>query len=121
MSYGTTLELSLDGDLVVNELNTFGMVTGVEKAKQDLRVLLKTVKGEHPENPDFGVDWLRIKQSGLKENVIKAELTRALKLYPWLKSVDEIKIGSLDENRTLSISVKVTLTGGEQATAEVTV
>jgi|Deesub1362B_J571_1020462.scaffolds.fasta_scaffold00525_10 phage baseplate assembly protein W len=119
MSYGTTLELDASGDVTITELNTLGMVTGVEKVKQDLRVLLKTVKGEHPENPDFGVDWLRIKQSGMKERVIKAELTRALKLYPWLKSVDEITIGSLDENRTLSISVKVTLTSGEQVTAEV--
>lgn len=111
----------MDGDITITELNTLGMVTSIEKVKQDLTVLLKTVKGEHPESPEFGVDWLRIKQSGLKENIIKAELIRALKLYPYLKSVDEIKIGSLDENRTLNVSVKVTLTGGEQVGVEVQV
>lgn len=110
----------MDGDITITELNTLGMVTSIEKVKQDLTVLLKTVKGEHPESPEFGVDWLRIKQSGLKENIIKAELIRALKLYPYLKSVDEIKIGSL-ENRTLNVSVKVTLTGGEQVGVEVQV
>ncbi len=63
MSYDTTLELDASGNVTITELSTLGMVTGIEKVKQDLTVLLKTVKGEHPENPDFSVDRLRISHS----------------------------------------------------------
>ena len=43
MSYGRTLQLTPDGDLLKNPLNRFEEITGTAKVAQDLTVILRTV------------------------------------------------------------------------------
>ncbi len=119
MSYRETFLLDSDGDLVISELKKPEIVTGADKVPQDLSVLLNMHKGEHPVNPDFGVEWLRIKQTGKNDQVITAEITRALKLYNWFKSLEDITIGEIDENRQLPITIKIVTTEDEVITAGV--
>ena len=113
------MELDGEGDLFISEVKKPEIVTGADKVPQDLTVLLDMQKGEHPVNPDFGVDWLRIKQTGKNDQVIKAELTRALKLYNWFKSVDDITIGEPDDNRELPITIKIVTSEDEVIVAGV--
>lgn len=119
MTYLKTLELDETGDLLFSDLKKPESVSGSKKPPQDLRVLLKTQKGEHPTNPDFGVDWLRIKTTPKNDELIRSEIEGALVQYPWYKSLEDVIIGEPDENRELPITVKVVTSEDEVITVGV--
>jgi len=117
--YGKTFRLDSNGDIVINELKRLEMVEGLDKVAQDVSVILKTVRGSFPLDPDFGVDYIRIVESGFSKKVIKSEIRRALSRYPYLKSIDSIEVSHPDENRHVAVSISLTVTSGESIGVEV--
>ncbi|WP_290597030.1 MULTISPECIES: DUF2634 domain-containing protein [unclassified Archaeoglobus] len=104
------------GDLVINELKRLERVTEFEKIKQHVWFLLKTVKGTDLFNPEFGVDWLKIKRSGLNKALIEHEIKKALASYDKIKSVDSVEISDPDSNGKLSIKLTLTVDEGKVET-----
>ncbi len=97
------------GDMVINNLKQIDIVQGVDKAKQDLEHVIKCVTGSDAFNPSFGVDWIKIKRLKLNKELIKHEISKSLKKYDKLKSIDRIEISELDGNRNIRIKLYLTL------------
>lgn len=117
--FGKTFKLDSSGDIVINELKRLETVEGLDKVAQDIRVILKTVKGSFPFDPDFGVDYIKIVESGFNRKLIENEIRKALSKYPYLKSIDSIEISDPDENRRVAVSISLTVTSGESINVEV--
>jgi|Deesub1362B_J571_1020462.scaffolds.fasta_scaffold00148_6 phage baseplate assembly protein W len=120
MSYGETLKLDSSGDLVFNQLNRLEMVDGAEKVAQDIRIILKTIKGSDPFYPEMGVDYFKIFESSFNKKLIEAEIRKALSRYSYLKSIDEIEVSDLDSDRKVTITLRLTVISGESVSMEVT-
>jgi phage baseplate assembly protein W len=101
------------GDLVINELKQLERVTDAEKAKQHVWFILKTVKGTDLFNPEFGVDWLKIKRSGFNRKLTEHEIRKALSSYDKIKSIDGIEISEPDSEGRVSIKLSLTLDEGK--------
>ena len=101
------------GDLVINELKQVETVSGVGKVEQDIIHILKCVKGSDAFHPDFGVDWIKIKQSGYNRALIEHEIRKALANYKKIKSIDRIEISEPDSNRNVKIKLFLTLDDGK--------
>ena len=108
------------GDIVVNELKQLETLEGADRTKQHIMHILKTVRGSDPFDPDFGVDWLRIKRSGYNRALIEHEVRKALAGYDEIKSIDGIEISELDSDRKVRIRLYLTL-DGDKISAEVVV
>lgn len=112
MIYGETFKLE-SGDLVYNSMKRIGMISGEEKTTQDLKILLTTQVGEDIFHPNFGFDMLEVMNSPL-DVIVKRELNKALMQYHYLSKIDSVEVVSKDyENRTVTVKIIVTLTGGE--------
>ncbi len=97
------------GDLVIDSLKWIPSVDDTDKVKQDIIHILKCVKGSDAFHPDFGVDWLKIKQSGYNRLLIEHEIRKALSRYDKIKSIDRIEISEPDSNRNVRIKLYLTL------------
>ena len=106
-------------DIKINEINQFMVIEGAEKIKQDLTVLLRTQKGTDCFNPDFGLDMLKIVDYSYDKRIIDLELRRALGRYKYLKSIEGIEIGEPDENRKVTVNIRLTTTDNEAIAMEV--
>lgn len=76
------------GDLVINELKQVETVSNVEK-NQTRHYSHSQMRqgGSDAFHPDFGVDWLKIKQSGYNRMLIEHEIRKALAGYDKIKSI----------------------------------
>ena len=101
------------GDIVINDLRQIDVVQGIDKAKQDLEHIVKCVAGSDVFNPSFGVDWVKIKRLKLNKELIKHEISKSLKKYDKLKSIDRIEISKVDYNRNVKIKLYLTLDQGK--------
>ena len=109
-------KFDLSGDLVINELKQVETVSSVDKVKQDIVHILKCVKGSDAFHPDFGIDWIKVKQSGYNRALIEHEIRKALANYKKIKSIDRIEISDPDANRNVSIKLFLTLDEGKIVT-----
>lgn len=116
--YGRTFKLDSSGDIVI-KLRRLEMVEGLDKVAQDIRVILKTIRGSFPFAPDFGVDYIKIVGSGFNRKLIENEIRKALSKYPYIKSIDSIEISDPDPNRRVAVSISLTVISGEQVNVEV--
>ena len=114
-----TLLLDSSGDLVLSELKRFEYVTGIEKIAQDIWIILKTIKGSHKFNPELGVDYLKIIETGFNRRLIENEVRNALRNYPYIREIEEITISEPDSNRNVAISLRLRLFSGESLSMEV--
>ncbi|MDD4255727.1 MAG: hypothetical protein PHP59_10195 [Methanofollis sp.] len=119
MSFGTTLKLDEDGDLVVSSMHRLALVTGTEKATQDLTVILRSLKGSLPLNTAFGTDYLAMIDAGRNAEVIRHEIRAALETYPYLQSVDDIAVSL--KGRSATAIIRATLTDGTAVSLEAVV
>ena len=118
MSYGTTLAVSPDGDLVLNALGRLETISGPEKAAQDLTIILRSLRGSYRLNTRFGTDYLALVNTPNVQSLIRHEVRRALLTYPHLRSVDQITVQVRE--RAVSVTILATLTGGETVSLEAT-
>lgn len=114
MSYGKTLKLTSSGDLYLNEFRQLVLIEGQEKVSQDITCILKTIKGENIYDRNFGLDMLVIKRGRNDMELIKTEISRALRQYKYLKSIDAITVGGIDEKRNVPVYIAVTTTDDEK-------
>ena len=122
MGYGFQLQLDEDtGDLVLSSLKRLPRVMAEEKVKQDLRILLRTVKGEDIFRPDFGFDVLKVVGARYNKKLVDLEVRRALRLYPYLRSIDRLEISPPDTDRRVQIDMAITLTDDARLQVGVTV
>jgi len=108
----TTVQLTTEGDLYLNEVKTLQVTTDREKVAQDLWVLLRTVKGSYPLSPDFGIDYVDIIESGyIPSNIINKIAPELLK-HPDVASVIDIQTARTGE-RGITVAIKVKLTNNQ--------
>jgi len=117
MDYGTTLLLS-GGDLVQSTpANCTQMVTGIAKARQDLIVIVQTVKKSFPFDETFGISWptlIELQNTSAIEWAVKS----AVEKYQYTKQVLSITATRITGTRAVNISGSVLLVGGEEVDFE---
>jgi len=113
------LKVDPDGDLVLDDKKRMKVISGSEKAMQDIGILLRSLKGSFPFNTGFGTDHIAIVESERNLAVARNEIQRALSTYSGLKSVDPV-LCTFDDNRHLIVAVSGTLSTGEQIFLEET-
>jgi|Deesub1362B_J571_1020462.scaffolds.fasta_scaffold21281_2 phage baseplate assembly protein W len=119
--YAKTFKLDSSGDVIYSELNRVELISGAEKVAQDIWVILHTIKGSDIFNPELGVDYFKIVESGYNRKIIEYEIRRALRNYPYLRSIDSIEVSEPDSNRRVTISIRLTIVSGESVSVEVTI
>lgn len=107
---GMTYALNEAGDLVLRH-GRLVPVTGTDKAVQDLTVLLRSIKGSALLSPEFGLDALAILDARGNGTMIEGTVREALRQYPYMKTVNGVKITNRQDRR-ISIAVDVTLKDG---------
>jgi len=106
-------KFDVNGDLVIDSLRRIPVVDGLDKVRQDIIHIIKCVKGSDAFHPEFGVDWLKIKQSGYNRLLIEHEIRKALSRHVKIKSIDRIEISQPDANRSVRIKLYLTLDSGK--------
>lgn len=107
MTWGTTLELDDDGELVFNDDNTMQTITGRNKVQQDLKILLRTEYGEDIFHPSFGMNMMNVIRVSTKASVEK-ELRDALGQYQYLEEIVEIDANVKDiDQRQIEVDATV--------------
>ncbi len=78
-----TFKLTDNGDLYLSEgRNTLPIISGIEKLKQDIYMIIKTTKGSSAYNPRMGVDMLPILEEDYEPCIIENEFTEAVLMHP---------------------------------------
>jgi len=106
------LKVSPQGDMVLDARKRMKVISGTEKAMQDVAVILRSLKGSLPFNTGFGTDHIAIIESERNLAVAKSELQKALATYAGWKSLDPV-VCTFDNNRHLVVAVSGVLTTGE--------
>ncbi|MBN2734707.1 MAG: GPW/gp25 family protein [Methanomicrobiaceae archaeon] len=98
-----------DGDLALDAAGRIRSVSGADKIAQDLKLLLRSVKGSLPFDTNFGIDDLsQIKSPNSR--LISSAVKNALLQHESVNSVQDI---SLEKNdRSFEISLTAILTDG---------
>lgn len=84
----------------------------IEQAKQNLKVLLMTRKGERWMDPDFGTNLIQLlfhPSVDILKQEITEEIDSAVSKYMSYLSLESIKIITAEENPELPYNVQVTL------------
>lgn len=113
-----TLKIDASGDLVLNSRKQLVMLTGTEKAVQDIAVILKSLVGSYHLNTNFGTDHIAMIESRQNLQAIQNEVRNALASYSAL-TLDTVAC-SYDDNRALTIAISGMLDTGDPVSLEVT-
>lgn len=108
-----TLALQSDGDIRINEQNTFDVVRGNVAIRQRLKVTIATIRGEDPFDERHGMDVLAATGSGTTR--LKMEIVRALEEDKDVSSVTNMNVEETG-NRQYHVRVEVKLTDGSVET-----
>ena len=107
--YGRTFKLDNQMDIVINDLNRIGMVTGEEKVAQDVQVLFRTHLDDNIFHRDFGLDFEAITLMDYSHNVIKSTIAEAMGQYRFLKEILSIGVRDVFENNAKNIEITLQL------------
>ena len=120
MTYGETLKLDDQMDLVLNEVNRFVMISDEEKVQQDLEVLFRTCIGDDIFHSTYGLDYVTILELDTIE-VKRREIKAAALKYKYTKRVISIDIEQIQVAGAWKEYWKVTvlLLTGDEITVEV--
>ncbi len=113
------LKVNPAGDLVLDDKKRMAVISGTEKAMQDIAVILRSLKGSFPFNTGFGTDHVAIIESERNLMVAKNEIQIALASYAGWKSLDPVQC-TFDDNRRLVVAISGTLATGDQIFLEET-
>ncbi|MDD3039001.1 hypothetical protein [Bacteroides sp.] len=107
------------GDLdLTRALNGFNMNMTVEqdKLQQDVWIILKTIKGSYPLNPDFGVDYKFIMNSGYQPQIIRSCMQNALDIHPAKLKITEFNTSPPSADRRLHVWLKLKTKNSDEIT-----
>lgn len=78
-----TFKLTDDGDIYLSEGgNTPEMISGIDKLKQDVYMIVKTTRGSSSHNPRLGVNMLPILEEDYEPCIIEDEFIEAILMHP---------------------------------------
>lgn len=109
-----TLALNSDGDILLDDHNRFVMLDGRASVVQELKVTLKTVRGEDPFAPEHGLRLFEI--IGAPNEVLEREFRSALIGDERVDSIEEIEISEPDGTRFREVRVAVELVDFDNVT-----
>jgi len=108
--FQTTFELeeNVEGfDIHFNEDGKLQMVTGTDKAQQDIKVLFKTQVGEDMFHREWGFDFLSVINSS-SEDMVKLMIMQALYRYKYLSKIESVVVDSWNyATRRITVTVKI--------------
>lgn len=110
-----TFALAADGDLIVNDANTFTRIDGSEAIEQDLKVALQTLQGEDHRDPDFG---LALFQAVRSDQALERHIRRTVEYDDYrhsrVRAVEEVTIDrdAPGVRHGVEVTVRVRLTSG---------
>lgn len=106
-----------DGDILLDTAGKIQSVTGAEKIVQDLKILLRSIKGSLPFDTNFGIDDLsRIHNANSK--LASSAVQAAIMQHGSVKAVQDISMEK--DGRTLQISLTAILIDGTNISLGVT-
>jgi len=111
------LEIDDTGDTVLDTAGRIKTVNGQDKIVQDLRVLLRSVKGSFPFDTSFGTEDL----SGFHNpntKLINSAIQAAILQHPGVSEVRDLQISK--DGRIANIALTVILTDGASIDLEIT-
>lgn len=106
------LKVSPQGDMVLDGLRRMAVISGTEKAVQDIAIILRSLKGSFHFNAGFGTDHVAIVASERDVQVATSEINQALSTYTPLESYTVSC--TFDQYRHLLVGVAGTLNTGDQ-------
>ena len=118
MTYGRTLKLE-NGDLYLDSNRSLVMIDGIEKVKQDITVILSTIRGEDYFNPNYGVDYFAALEAD-SISMMERLIAQALSEYKYIDNVIMTKATPLNDGR-FKVEVMAKLITGETISVGVTV
>jgi phage baseplate assembly protein W len=95
----STLSISDIGDIQFEENKNLYFVSKTDKIKQDLYIILKSIKGSSPYNPLLGLDVLTIIKEEYDPQIIETEITKSVMMHPEITSIKGTKIKMNDDYR----------------------
>ena len=117
MKFRKTLATDEDGAVLVDETNRPGYRDGVRGVAQELRTMLKTVRGEDPIDEDHGLDVFEI--AGSPPPVLRREVRKALLRDDRVASLGDVSVDRDEERpRHFEVSVEVELVNGVEIELE---
>ena len=110
VEYKRTLAMDRDVDIFRDDQKQGAFFEDVIGVQQELKILLATVKGEDPFNPNFGLDVFKVAES--PESVVKREVRIALQKDNRVAEVPNISVEDRT-NRRVDIQVDIRLVNDE--------
>jgi len=119
MKFRRTLALDADGDLRIDENREFVFLDGAAGVEQELKTALATVRGEDPFDEEYGLRVFEL--TGAEPAIIEREVRDTLLYDDRVRSIDEITVDEDPDQRTVDVTVDLTLVDETplQFTAEV--
>lgn len=113
-----TLGLNSEGDIAEDEQKQAYFLTGRESAIQQLKILLQTIQGEDPFEPNRGLRVFGI--AGAPNAILEREIRFTLINHPWVQSIEDIQIEEVSEEpRSRDVLIGVQLIDGGETEMEV--
>lgn len=119
MEIGKTILLDSRGDIVIDELGRVPVITGPDKARQDLMVIIRSAQGSLSSDPMFGNKVMDLARSRGNQAIVEGAMRLAIQQYAYTQSVDSITVGALGKSRKMAVSASVTLTNTVGVSLEV--
>lgn len=118
MEYGKTLAIDSAGDLVLNADSDMTTISGTDKIRQDIRVIISSVKRSFPFDAEFGIDYPHlIELNSLR--AVEFAVTSALMKHPHITKVTRC-VATRNLDRVTAVSTEMLLDTGEVITFEAT-
>ena len=93
-----TFALDTTGDLSFgDEGRSPYMVTGIDKIRQDVQFILRSLKGAYSFNPELGLDLFSISESEYDPLIIEHEVEHAILKHPDILEVKNLTIKSTSD------------------------
>jgi hypothetical protein len=107
MQFKRTLQLDEDGDIALDEQNTYSTLDGVRSVVQELKVRILTIRGEQVFDRDVGLRLFEV--TGAPDSVVEREVKFTLGNDPRVDRVNSVEVTQDEYRRKKQITATVTL------------
>ena len=101
-----TLAMDDEWDLLIKD-GKFRFYSEESRYVQDIKTILKTIRGNNIFYPTIGVPWVYIITDKSNNNVIKNAIIDALDLYMYPVKIHQLEINKNKEQRSIEINLIV--------------
>lgn len=101
-----TIQITESGDIDLGAgSGNFKFISGIDKIKQDVQIIMKSVKGSAYLNPELGVDLLTILEDEYDPQSIETAVRSAIMMHPDIIALKDLKVKSSSDYVESSDSV----------------